>query len=70
MALSATERTIVRNVVTRLQGRNATPEIKAILEDDRFRVWLATWVIAPLKIVGDEEPNRRYRLKTALGLSK
>lgn len=59
---------VINNVVARLRGDGKqAPEIAAFL-DGPGRLWLQTWVIAPLAILTKEDRTKRD-MTTALGLS-
>lgn len=64
--MNKTEREVLRNVVARLQGEKASPEVQAHLE--AIRPFLDSWVIGPLELLGKDE-RRRYDLDLARELS-
>jgi hypothetical protein len=44
----------IRNLIVRLEGRGGcSPEIAAMLQDDRLRLYLQTWVITPLQCLNE-----------------
>ena len=66
--MTKTEAEVLFNVVQRLKGEgNASSDVKAVLASKPFKLWLDTWVIAPLTYITPGD-NRDPAL--ALSLSR
>lgn len=58
--MNASEERVIRNVIKRLKGEGgSSPEIKAMLADERMRIWLDTWVVGALQHLLPESRDLR-----------
>ena len=56
MALGKAEKEIVRAAIKRLKDEVAvTPEVSAALNSEALRLYLETWVIAPLELLSRDD---------------
>ena len=59
--MTKTEHEVIKNVAARLRADDGktSPEIKAVLHSRDFKLWLDTWVIAPLEYISPAEGETR-----------
>lgn len=59
MTLSASEQTVIRNVVQRLRAqRGGSGRVHDVLKGDALAPYLESWVISPLELLLKEDRDR------------